>query len=127
MSFYRAALASARRGDLSSADRFVRCSLQLGEDAPHAQELHQLLQSRIGMDAGDIDKIAGFVAKKRLRKALKVKPLNSVKAHYVRGLIYAVSGRRRMARREFAVALTMDTGNELAREALVYLSGVPMR
>ena len=47
MSYYRAALAAARSGDLTSAERLVRASLASGENAPNAPRLQELLRREL--------------------------------------------------------------------------------
>jgi tetratricopeptide (TPR) repeat protein len=102
MSYYRAALAAANMGDLTNAAHLTQCSLALGEDTPSAAYLLELINHQDMIDA----------------KALKVKLPQTSKAHTIRGLLYAKIGRARRAREEFALALTLDTGNELAKRAL---------
>ena len=118
MSYYRAALAAAKNGDLTAASRLVQCSIALGEDAPSAERLRDLLHSNtiIGEDA--LVKLRELAGRRKYAKSLRVRLPDTSKAHTIRGLLFARIGRRRAARREFALALALDAGNELARRAL---------
>ena len=122
MSYYRAALAAARVGDLTAAARLVKCSLLFCENAPSAIRLSQLLESRAAIDSRAMNDLRSLVDAREYKKALKVKLPRSTKGHTIRGLIMAKLGRRRAARREFALALALDTGNNLARRLLLMLS-----
>jgi len=51
MGYYRAALSAARSGDLRSAGRLIETSIALGEDAPGATRLRELLQQKIEADS----------------------------------------------------------------------------
>ena len=118
MSFYRAALAAAAMGDISAALRLVQCSIECGEDAPSAPYLLELLS---GVDVFDEDvliKLRALVDCHEYSKALKLRLPKTASAHVIRGLLLARIGRRRAARSEFARALALDTGNELAKRAI---------
>jgi Flp pilus assembly protein TadD len=56
---------------------------------------------------------------RRYRKALRVRLPKTSRSHTIRGLLYAQTGRFRRARGEFALALTLDTGNDLAKRAIL--------
>jgi len=120
MSYYRAALAAANSGDYSAAARFVRCSLALGEDAPSAARLLNLLQQNERRDghANLLGRLRTPVDAGKYKKALRIRLPSTTETHTIRGLLYAIIGRRRAAREEFAVALTLDSGNHLAKQAL---------
>ena len=121
MSYYRAALAAARKGDMTAATMLVQCSIATGEDAPSAMQLRALIRRKTAVGEDKLEILRGLVRKRKYGKALKVRLPNTAKAHTIRGLLFARLGRRRAARREFALALALDTGNTLARRALLYL------
>ena len=123
MSYYRAALAAACTGDLSGAARLARCSLLLREDAPSAVCLLELLKRHDMIDAEALNRLRTLTDAGRYKKALKVKLPRTSKAYTIRGLLYARAGRYRNAREEFALALTLDTGNELAKQAMPHCLG----
>ena len=118
MSYYRSALASAVTANMTEATRLVQCSLAINEAAPSAARLLELLRSRTEIDAETLCTLRELVAKKEHKKALKACKANTSKAHTARGLLYALLGRKRLARKEFTLSLVMDTGNEIARQAL---------
>jgi len=119
MSYYRAALATAKTGNLTEATRLVQLSITLGEEAPSATQLWGLLQlsSNPFERAGDLESLRELVEGGQYRKALKMRFSKTSKAHTIRGLLYALRGRRRAARKEFTIALTLDRGNEVAWRA----------
>ena len=148
MSYYRAALAAAHKGDLSAALRLVQCSLAFEEDAASAEQLYNLLSGCTGLVSGKpgVQPLAGYAGASgsssrtesgmpetgeafgvlrglaesgRYREALKVSLPHCSKSHAVRGFLYALTGHRRAALREFAFALAMDTGNDAARRGVV--------
>ena len=123
MSYYRAALAAARAGDLSAAAQLVRCSLVLKEDAPYAMRLYGLLRSNADIGEKALSRLRTLVARSKYKRALRVRLPNTSKAHTIQGLLYAELGLRFAAREEFALALALDTGNDLARRALLVLAG----
>lgn len=127
MNYYRAALAAAYTGDLSNAARLLRCSLELNEDAPRAMQLFELLQQQNYIDADMLDRLRTLTDARRYKKALKIKLPQTSKAHTIRGLLYAQIGRYRNARDEFALALMLDKGNDLAKQALLHCDGKKWR
>jgi tetratricopeptide (TPR) repeat protein len=120
MSFYRAALAAAYTGNLSGAARLAQCSLLLKEGAPSAGCLLELLNQHGMIDMETLSRLRTLTDARRYKKALKVKLPKTSKAHTIRGLLYAQIGRYRNAREEFALALTLDRGNDLARQAQLH-------
>jgi len=127
MSYYRAALAAANKGEMETASRLVQCSLALKEDAPSAMRLFTLLKDSAGADlgegagAGALTILRGLIEGGKYKKALKVKLPPTSKSHTIHGLLYALLGRRRAALESFTQALSMDTGNVVAKDALIYL------
>jgi Flp pilus assembly protein TadD len=119
MSYYRAALAAANSGDMSGSARLARCSLLLKEDAPSATCLLKLLEQQNRIEADTLESLRMLISAGRYRKALRVKLPHTSKSHAIRGLIYARIGRFSNAKSEFALALALDMGNELARLALL--------
>ena len=124
MSYYRAALAAARAGNLTAAERLVKCSILVNEDAPSASKLHELLQSNAELGTDALRKLRALVKNGKYKKALKIRMPSISKTHTVRGLLYAHLGHRYAAREEFALALALDTGNALARSALLCLADI---
>ena len=120
MSYYRAALAAARAGKLATATRLVQCSLILREDAPSAARLYELLMGNAAVGDKTLVRLRTLVKKCKYKKALRVRLPNTTKAHTIRGLLFAELGLRFAAREEFALALALDTENNLARRALLY-------
>jgi len=120
LSYYRAALASAAAGDLTGAARLVNCSVLLGEDAPSNIYLSELLKRQNRIDSDSLNRLRTLSDARRYRRALRVNLPQSSRAHTIRGLLYAQTGRLRKARKEFTLALTLDTGNGLAKQALPY-------
>ena len=118
MSYYRAALAAAKNGDLTAASRLVRCSIAIGEDAPSAARLYELLQSRNAIGAEALSKLRLHVRNRKHAKALRVRLPDTAKAHAIRGLLFARIGRHGAARKEFSLALEIDAGNEIAMRGL---------
>ena len=118
LSFYRAALAAACQGDLTTASRLVRCSVAFGEDAPSAAYLYELLQGADRIGADTLGRLRALFANRKYVKALFVRLPDTAKAHTIRGLLFARLGFRRAARYQFALALSMDTGNDLAKAAI---------
>ena len=121
MSFYRAALAAANSGDLTAAARLARVSLAIGEGEPNAAQLLNLLDHRAGTaiaSKGGWDRVRAMVAGRRYRRALLVRLPRTAASYNIRGLLYAMVGCRRAARKQFALALALDTGNALARQAI---------
>ena len=127
MSYYRAALAAARTGNLTAAERLARCSLLVSEDAPSASRLYELLRSNAEAGAIAFSKLQESVKGKKYKKALKIRMPGTSKVHTIRGLLYAELGHRYAAREEFALALALDTGNALARSALLCLADLKGR
>lgn len=127
MNYYRAALAAAYTGDLSNAARLLRCSLALNEDAPRAMQLFKLLQQQNYIDTDMLDRLRTLTDARRYKKALKIKLPQTSKAHTIRGLLYAQIGRYRNARDEFALALMLDKGNDLAKQAILHCDGKKWR
>lgn len=124
ISYYRAALAAAFAGDLTNAVRLVRCSLALREEAPYAERLLELLhQQRDHLDADTLNRLHMLTVDGRYKKALQMKLPQSSQAHTIRGLLYALIGRYRHAREEFALSLALDKGNDLAQQALLECAG----
>lgn len=123
MSYYRAALAAASAGDLSAAARLTRCSLLLGEDAPSAACLLELLKQQAIIEPEALTRLRALTDAHSYKKALKVKLPQTAKAYTMRGLLYAQMGRYRKARKEFGLALKLDTGNDLAKQALLFCGG----
>ena len=123
MSYYRAALAAARTGKLTAAVHYVQCSLTIKEDAPSAAFLYELLRANADINTKTLSKLRTHVAKSKYKRALRVRLPNTTKAHTIRGLLYAELGLRFAAREEFALALALDTENDLARRALLTLAG----
>ena len=117
MSYYRAALAAARSGDLTNSARLAQYSLSLNEEAD-ANGLLELLRQQNSIDAETLDRLRILITARRYRKALKIKLPQTSKVHTIRGLLYAQMGRHRKARTEFAQAIVLDTGNDLAKLAL---------
>ena len=122
MSYYRAALAAAQKGDKTAALRFVQCSIASKEDAPSALRLFHILRVGTSVDLDSLKSLRRLTENSKFKKALKVKLPYTSKSRTIRGLLYAQLGRRLDARREFALALAMDTGNDLARRALDAMS-----
>jgi tetratricopeptide (TPR) repeat protein len=123
MSYYRAALAAAQTGDLATANRLANYSVALGENAPNAERLREIIAvAVIGLrDIGDADarsKLRSLVSAGHYKKALRVRLPNTAAAHNARGLLFAALGRRRSSRREFKLALSLCPSNELACRAL---------
>ena len=129
MSYYRAALAAANKGDMETALRLAQCSIALKEDAPSAVRLLTLLQDSAGAGAGlgegacvgALTILRGLIEGGKYKKALKVKLPPTSKSHTIHGLLYALLGRRRAALDSFTQALVMDTGNIVAKDTLIYL------
>ena len=122
MSYYRAALAAARIGKLTTAARFIQRSLALKEPAPSAARLYELLQRNAEIDVVAVRKLRAHVKKCKYKKALRVRMPDNTKAHTIRGLLYAELGIYFAAREEFALALALDTENDLARRALLNIA-----
>ena len=128
MSYYRAALAAACKGDLTAAARLAECSVVIGEEAPSAPRLLELLLSKAAVDAGAeakagaMDKLRELTENRKYRKALRLHLPNTTKSYTIRGLLYAQSGRPSAARESFALALALDSGNDTALGALSALS-----
>lgn len=120
MSYYRAALAAASSGDLTGASRLVRCSLALNEDAPNASRLWELLREQNYIAPDTLNRLRALTEARHYKKALKVELPETSLAHTIRGLLFAQMGRRRNAREEFTLALTLDTGNKIAKQALLH-------
>jgi Flp pilus assembly protein TadD len=118
MSYYRAALAAASTGDLTYAERLVQCSLLLQEDAPNAVQLQALLRQQGHIDGDTLARLRALTAARRFWAALAVKLPKTSRAHTIRGLLYARVGCFRRAREAFALALALDAGNGLAKQAL---------
>ena len=118
MSFYRAALASARTGDLSGAARLARCALSLEQEAPRAARLLELLRRQNHIDPDTLERLRTLSGSGKYKKALKIRLPQNAKAHTIRGLLYARAGRFDKAREEFVSAITLDAGNLLAKQAL---------
>ena len=122
LSYYRAALSAAKMGDLTAASRLVQCSIAFGENAPSAERLHRLLQINHRIRKKKLEKLRKLVARGKCARALRVRLPDTAKAHTIRGLLYARIGRRRAALDEFALALALDAGNELAKRAILALA-----
>ena len=122
MSYYRAALAAAANSNITKAKCLVECSLAINEDAPSAARLLELLRSRTDIDPQTLTGLREHTTNKEYRKALKLCKATSSKAYVARGLLYALLGRKRLARKEFIQSMIIDSGNEIARQALLYLS-----
>ena len=73
------------------------------------------------IDNGTISVLRELTAKRKYRKALKVELPQTSKAYTIRGLLYALLGRRSAAQNAFSLALAMDLNNDLARRALIAL------
>ena len=118
--YYRSALAAARAGDLTSAARLVAASTAFREDASSAPALRELLRQKSDPpEAGDaLNRLREPVTSRQYKKALKIRLPETSRCHTVKGLLYALLGRRRAARREFAAALDLDAGNATASRAL---------
>jgi len=122
LSYYRAALASARMGDFTAAARLVQCSLVFKEDAPYTRRFLELLRGNADIDASILSRLLTLTEKQKYKKALKIRLPVNTKAHTIRGLLYAELGNFPAARQQFALALALDTGNTLARNALLILT-----
>ena len=122
MSCYRAALASARAGDLTGAARLARCSVALAEDAPGAVRLLELLRQQNTIDGAALTRLRTLTNARQYGRASWIKLPQTSKAHTIRGLLYAQLGLMGSARKEFALALALDTGNDLAKRALQEVS-----
>ena len=121
MSYYRAALAAAYTGDMTLAFRLVNRSIELDERADSAQSLLALLNGQaLANDTASIDTIRELAAKRKYKKALRVKLTPSVQNYQIRGFLFALTGQYGKAREEFALALTLDSGNILAKRALLH-------
>ena len=120
MSYYRAALAAGHAGNLTASMRLVRLSLLSGENAPNAERLLKLLERNSVISANSLDELRTIVDSRKYHKGLRVRLPQTSKAHTIRGLLYAQIGRHGAARKEFAKALALDTGNDIARRALLY-------
>ena len=148
MSYYRAALAAANSGDLTGAFRLANIAIALEiSPSPAAIKLQELLKrqiapacgaaatepwamllrgrrneptSALGTDA----RLAELIKGRRYKEALKTHLPESSKARTIRGLLYAASGKRRRACAEFIKALSLDSGNDTARRALIECSGI---
>ena len=121
MSYYRAALAAAATGNKTAAIHLVQYSIAINEDAPSAMRLLELLQSQTEIDANErkmLSELAGKKEHKKALKTLKALKINTSKAHVAQGLLLALIGRKRAACKELYRALELDTGNEIARQAL---------
>ena len=123
MSYYRAALAASSANNLSYAIRLVKCSLAFGEKAAGAAHLLELLQQQNHIEAASLNRLRILIHEHRYKKALKIKWPRSSKTHTIRGLLYASLGRYRKARKEFTLSLMLDSGNELAKQALFSCEG----
>jgi len=117
MSYYRAALAAARSGNLTFAVRLVKCSLILKENTTSAMHLYQLLRSRDTINKEALKKARSLVERQKYKKALRINLPKTTRGHTIRGLLYMQLGHYGSARKEFALALALDTGNELAKRA----------
>ena len=120
MCYYRAALSAASAGDLSSAAVLVKYSILLKEDAPCALRLLEILQRQNRIDKSALIRLRVLTDARRYKKALWIKMPQTSRAFAIRGLLYAQTGRYRKAREAFSLALALDTGNDLARRALLY-------
>ena len=119
--YYRAALAAAGAGDMTKAARLSAASAAFGEEAPSAQALRELLRQKSDPPeaAEPAARLRELVQSRQYKKALKIRLPGTSKCHAMRGLLYALLNRCRAARREFAAALVLDSGNETARRALL--------
>ena len=118
MSYYRAALAAAHKGDKTLAARLVNCSIVFQEDAPNASRLRELLLRNADIAADTKEELRQLIGSRKFSQALKVRLPKTAKAYTIRGLLYAQIGRKRPARMEFAKALSLDAGNSIAIRAL---------
>ena len=118
MSYYRAALASAYLGNLTSAVRLVQCSILVKENAPSAVYFLKLLKSQDEIDTKTTRQLLALIKQRNYKKALKVNLPQTSKAYTIRGLLYAQMGRRKNATQALSMALTLNTGNKLAKQTL---------
>ena len=119
MSYYRVALAAACAGNLTASLRFVRISLLLGEDSPNAERLLELLVSKTEIPKYALEALRAVLQSRKYYKGLRIRLPKTSKAHTIRGLLFAQIERFGAARKEFTRALAIDTGNEIARKALL--------
>lgn len=122
MRYYRAALAAAAQGDISSAVYFVRCSMLLNEDAPNAARLLNLLEQQNTIEAETLNRLRVLINARKYRKALKIELPKTSKAHTVRGLLFAQLKQYRSAKEELTAALLLNSGNNIAKQALIHCS-----
>jgi len=120
MSYYRAALAAADSGYISGAKRLVQCSILMKEGASNAPRLLELLQQQNVVDSNTLSCLRELTNAGQFKKALKVQLPKTSKAHTIRGLLFAQLKRYSKAKEEFALALAMDSGNSLAKQAILY-------
>jgi tetratricopeptide (TPR) repeat protein len=79
----------------------------------------ELLQNKELINVNSMKQLQSLLNAKKYRKALKLKLPRTSKAHTIRGLCYAQIGWYKSAMKEFALAMALDTGNDLARRALL--------
>jgi len=119
--YYRAALSAANAGNLTAALRLAQISIALGEAAPSAPHLLELLR-RYRFAAFESDatqkRLRKLIQGRRYKKAAKIKLTDTSKGHTIKGMLYALLDRNRAARNEFAAALALDSGNDTALRAL---------
>ena len=122
MYYYRAALAAACSGCLSDAMRLVQCSILLQENAANAPRLLELLNEQKKIAPDVLTQLRKFANAREYKKALKIELPKTSKARTIRGLLFANMKRYRKAKEEFAQALVLDSGNNLAKQALLCCS-----
>ena len=88
VNYYRAALAAANTGDLTTAKRLASCC-EILQQENRAAKLLELIEPQITL----------------------------VREHNIRGLNYAKRGHYRRALKQFDAATRLDCGNLLARQA----------
>jgi hypothetical protein len=105
---------------MTAAARLAWLSIALGEEAPSAERLQNLLRQngRAFGEADSLGRLRELAEGRQYRKALKIDLADTSKGHTMRGLLYALLDRRRNARNEFAAALALDSGNQVALRAL---------
>ena len=122
MKYYRAALAAASMGSHAEATRLVQCSIVLQENAANAPRLLELLQNQNKIEPASLSQLKKLTASGQYKKALKIELPKTSKTHTIRGLLLATLRDYPRAKVEFALALALDSGNNLAKQALLHCS-----
>jgi len=122
--YYRLALSSAARRDLSGAERLARYARLLDEQNENAAKLLEICRHELGgfMESADaIEQISIPVKQKKWREAARLlgsAPHQSVRVLYIRGCLHACAKQYWVAAQCFKEALEKDCGNQLAAKYL---------